>query len=74
MQWYCPVYNPKARVKPPEQVPYEFELGQSQDRVRVVRPVAGTVDGEPVTANWTGEQTLSLELTGTPVFVIVDEI
>lgn len=72
--WYCPVYNPKARVKPPEQVPYEFELGQSQDRVRVVRPVAGTVDGEPVTANWTGEQTLSLELTGTPVFVIVDEI
>ena len=72
--WYCPVYNPRARVAPPSQVPYEFEVGQSQDRVRVVRPAAGTVEGETVTANWTGEKTLSLELTGTPVFVIVDQI
>lgn len=72
--WYCPEYNSKSRVKPPEQVQCELEVGQPSDRVRVTRPVADSIDGESVIANWTDEGTVSLELSSTPVFVVVDLI
>jgi hypothetical protein len=66
------VYNPKSRTKPPEQVECVLDTGKPSSQVKIVRPVSGTVEGEVVEANWTGDTTVALQLTATPIFVIVD--
>ncbi len=71
--WYCPEYNPRSRVKPPEQVECVLETGQPSNRVKIVRPVSGSIEGEIVEADWTGETTVTLQLSATPIFVVVDD-
>lgn len=68
--WYCPVYKERRRTPPPENAEYLFELSDSTNQVRIIKPEAGTFSGEELPVEHDSKGNVRLTLDSTPVFVI----
>ena len=68
--WYCPTYFYKWRqlVDYPDSASYAFTIPGNARNIQVIRPAGGSFDGVPYPNKVRGNK-ISLDLTGTPVFV-----
>jgi hypothetical protein len=69
--WYCPgyVYDWQPLVKIPSSKNYEYKLAGAKWKVKqVVRPIAGTFDGQPQPFTTNGNS-ITISLNATPLFI-----